>query len=65
MGVAVATGDSARSFLGIQGSMWDTQSDMAMALLGSIMAPALLPGSTIDSYVEYGDEETTLSKLTS
>jgi len=26
-----------------------------MALLGSIMALALLPGSTIDSYVEYGD----------
>ena len=37
-GVAVATGDSAESFLGTQGYMWDTQSDMAMALMGAILA---------------------------
>jgi len=37
-GVAVATGDSAESFLGTQGYMWDTQSDMAMALLGACLA---------------------------
>ena len=40
--VAVATGDSAESFLGTQGYMWDTQSDMAMALLGALLALALL-----------------------
>ncbi|HVO92609.1 MAG TPA: DUF2238 domain-containing protein [Terriglobales bacterium] len=37
-GVAVASGDSAESFLGTQGYMWDTQSDMAMALLGAVLA---------------------------
>ncbi len=37
-GVAVATGDSANSFLGTQGYMWDTQSDMAMALVGAVTA---------------------------
>lgn len=37
-GVAVVTGDSAESFLGTQGYIWDTQSDMAMALLGAIVA---------------------------
>ncbi len=37
-GVAVAAGDSAESFLGTQGYMWDTQSDMAMALLGAVVA---------------------------
>jgi len=41
-GVAVATGDSAESFLGTQGYMWDTQSDMAMALLGACLALILL-----------------------
>ena len=41
-GVAVATGDSANNFLGTQGYMWDTQSDMAMALVGATMALALL-----------------------
>jgi putative membrane protein len=37
-GVAVATGDSAESFLATQGYMWDTQSDMAMALVGAVVA---------------------------
>jgi len=41
-GVAAATGDSAESFLGTQGYMWDTQSDMAMALLGACLALAFL-----------------------
>ena len=35
--VAVATGDNAEAFLGTQGYIWDTQSDMAMALLGAIV----------------------------
>jgi putative membrane protein len=37
-GVAVATGDSAESFLATQGYMWDTQSDMAMALVGAVVS---------------------------
>jgi putative membrane protein len=41
-GVAVATSDSAESFLGTQGYMWDTQSDMAMALIGAIVSLLLL-----------------------
>lgn len=36
--VALATGESAEAFLGTQGYVWDTQSDMAMALIGSILA---------------------------
>ena len=41
-GVAVATGNSAENFLGTQGYIWDTQSDMAMALLGAILALIIL-----------------------
>lgn len=40
--VAVMTGDSAESFLGTQGYIWDTQSDMAMALLGALLALVFL-----------------------
>lgn len=40
--VAISSGDSAESFLGTQGYIWDTQSDMAMALFGAISALALL-----------------------
>ncbi|HPY39111.1 MAG TPA: DUF2238 domain-containing protein [Thiolinea sp.] len=40
--VASATGESAEAFLGTQGYLWDTQSDMAYALAGSILALALL-----------------------
>jgi len=40
--VAVLTGDSADAFLGTQGYVWDTQSDMALALFGSILALLLL-----------------------
>lgn len=36
--VAELSGESAEAFLGTQGYVWDTQSDMAFALLGSIMA---------------------------
>ena len=36
--VAALTGESAEAFLGTQGYVWDTQSDMALALLGSILA---------------------------
>ncbi|WP_154224258.1 DUF2238 domain-containing protein [Marinicella rhabdoformis] len=36
--VAIASGQSAEAFLGTQGYIWDTQSDMGYALLGSILA---------------------------
>jgi putative membrane protein len=40
-GVAVFSGSGAEAFLGTQGYIWDTQSDMAFALLGAILALAL------------------------
>jgi putative membrane protein len=40
--VAELTGESADAFLGTQGYMWDTQSDMALALFGSIIAIIIL-----------------------
>lgn len=36
--VALATGEGAEAFLGTQGYVWDTQSDMGLALLGAIVA---------------------------
>lgn len=41
---ALAMGQRADEFLGTQGDVWDTQSDMFMALIGSISAIALLSG---------------------
>jgi putative membrane protein len=40
--VAISTGESAEAFLGTQGYVWDTQSDMALALLGAICALVFL-----------------------
>jgi len=40
--VAISTGESAEAFLGTQGYVWDTQTDMALALLGACCALALL-----------------------
>ena len=40
--VAVAIGQGANAFLGTQGYIWDTQSDMAFALLGAICAVLFL-----------------------
>lgn len=40
--VALLAGESAEAFLGTQGDPWDTQSDMAFALLGAITALVLL-----------------------
>lgn len=40
--VALAVGENAEAFLGTQGYMWDTQSDMGYALFGAIVALALL-----------------------
>ena len=43
-GAAVALGQGAEAFLGTQGDPWDTQSDMAMALLGAVLAQLLIGG---------------------
>ena len=40
--VALLSAEAADSFLGTQGYVWDTQSDMAMALLGAALALLLL-----------------------
>ena len=40
--VASMSGESAEAFLGTQGYVWDTQSDMALALIGAITALLLL-----------------------
>jgi len=40
--VAEMTGGSAEAFLGTQGYIWDTQSDMAFALTGAVAALVLL-----------------------
>jgi putative membrane protein len=40
--VALASKEAAESFLGTQGYVWDTQSDMAYALAGAIIALAFL-----------------------
>lgn len=40
--VALMSEEAAESFLGTQGYVWDTQSDMAMALIGAVAAMVLL-----------------------
>ncbi len=42
--VAIATGAASEAFLGTQGYIWDTQSDMGMALIGAIIALVSLSG---------------------
>ncbi len=41
-GAAVALGQGADAFLGTQGDVWDTQSDMGLACLGAIFAVLVL-----------------------
>ncbi len=43
--VALWVGESAEDFLGTQGYIWDTQSDMFYALIGAVLALALLSRS--------------------
>ncbi|WP_281546195.1 DUF2238 domain-containing protein [Grimontia sp. SpTr1] len=45
--VAVMSGESAEAFLGTQGYVWDTQSDMFLAMIGAISSLVLL-GKTHD-----------------
>lgn len=40
--VALASGEDAEAFLGTQGYIWDTQSDMMFALIGAITALSVL-----------------------
>jgi putative membrane protein len=42
--VALTSEDAADAFLGTQGYVWDTQSDMAYALIGAVVALAFLGG---------------------
>lgn len=42
--VALLTGENAEAFLGTQGYEWDTQSDMALALLGALIGIVTLQG---------------------
>ncbi|QIR13549.1 DUF2238 domain-containing protein [Shewanella aestuarii] len=42
--VAAATGEDAEAFLGTQGYVWDTQSDMFLALIGGICGLLMLTG---------------------
>jgi putative membrane protein len=48
---ALLSGKAAEAFLGTQGYIWDTQSDMAIALLGAILALILL-SKTHDSQIK-------------
>ena len=40
--VSVASGGKGDAFLGTQGDIWDTQEDMATALVGAMVAPVVL-----------------------
>jgi len=40
--VSIATGDKGDAFLGTQGDIWDTQSDMLYATIGAIVAIVVL-----------------------
>ena len=41
-GAAVSLGQGADAFLGTQGDVWDTQSDMGMACVGALVAVLML-----------------------
>ena len=41
---ALLSGEAAEAFLGTQGYVWDTQSDMGLALLGAVLSLLLLTG---------------------
>ena len=42
--VSIATGSQGDAFLGTQGDVWDTQKDMALALIGAVAAQLTLAG---------------------
>jgi putative membrane protein len=49
--VAVASGQSAEAFLGTQGYVWDTQSDMLFALIGAVCMVVFVSGIQ-DKYID-------------
>jgi len=49
--VAISSGESSEAFLGTQGYMWDTQSDMAFALVGAVLSLSFL-SKTHDSQLQ-------------
>lgn len=55
--VALASGEEATAFLGTQGYVWDTQSDMAFALLGAIVAIISL-SKTHDAQLHHLEKKT-------
>jgi len=58
--VAILSEEAAEAFLGTQGYVWDTQSDMMYALVGAIMALVLLSrmhDKQIGRYVERGTRD--------
>jgi putative membrane protein len=55
---AVATGEKADAFLGSQGDVWDTQSDMAMALIGSVSALLFLSRLHDRELTRFGGSQT-------
>lgn len=55
--VAILSDEAAEAFLGTQGYIWDTQSDMATALLGAVLALLLLSKTHTDQLMEITDEK--------
>ena len=59
--VAILSGEDAQAFLGTQGYIWDTQSDMALALIGAIVSLLLLSwvhDKQLESVTQYSISET-------
>ena len=50
-GVSLCTGEGGDAFLGTQGDVWDTQSDMLFATIGAVIALILL-SKTQDKYLQ-------------
>jgi len=56
--VAIVSGSGADDFLGTQGYVWDTQTDMAMALIGALAAVLLVAGIHDHSLQKLAERET-------
>ncbi len=60
--VSVATGSKGDAFLGTQGDVWDTQEDMATALVGALLAP-LLVGRIHDRQIQNSSPRSALAAV--
>lgn len=56
--VALLSGESAEAFLGTQGYLWDTQSDMMYALIGAVLALLLFSKWHDRQLRQYGERGT-------